>query len=120
MFKKIRNMRNLSNFKLSSQPIVMGRTDAQDFNSSLILTWLSLNFIDDIIPLHALHNICLMPIHITGSPTLGEIFNPAQDCPDIVDQLPEAKDGFYWIVLPKGTKHKVYITNEMNIPGIQP
>ncbi|XP_028402956.1 uncharacterized protein LOC114525736 [Dendronephthya gigantea] len=43
-----------------------------------------------------------------GSPTLGEIFNPARDCPDIVDQLPEAKDGFYWIVLPNGTKHKVW------------
>ncbi|CAB4023147.1 Hypothetical predicted protein, partial [Paramuricea clavata] len=42
------------------------------------------------------------------SPTLGEIFNPARDCPDIVDQLPEAEDGFYWIVLPKGTKHKIW------------
>ncbi len=39
---------------------------------------------------------------------MGEIFNPARDCPDIVDQLPEAEDGFYWIVLPKGTKQKVY------------
>ena len=29
MFKKIRNMRNLSNFKLRSLPIVMSRTDAQ-------------------------------------------------------------------------------------------
>ena len=38
---------------------------------------------------------------------MGEIFNPARDCPDIVDHLPEAEDGFYWIVLPKGTKHKV-------------
>ncbi|CAB4031753.1 Hypothetical predicted protein, partial [Paramuricea clavata] len=43
---------------------------------------------------------------VDGSPTLGEIFNPARDCSDIVDQLPEAEDGFYWIGLPKGTKHK--------------
>ncbi|CAB4041887.1 Hypothetical predicted protein, partial [Paramuricea clavata] len=42
------------------------------------------------------------------SPTLGEIFSPARDCTDIVDQLPEAEDGFYWIVLPKGTKHKIW------------
>ena len=33
----------------------------------------------------------------TGSSTLGEKFNPAKDCSDIVDNLPEAKDGFYWI-----------------------
>ncbi|CAB4000836.1 dual 3, 5 -cyclic-AMP and -GMP phosphodiesterase 11-like, partial [Paramuricea clavata] len=31
------------------------------------------------------------------SSTLGEIFNPAKDCSDIVDNLPGAKDGFYWI-----------------------
>ena len=36
---------------------------------------------------------------VTASSTLGEIFNPAQDCPDVVDKLPEAKDGFYWIVV---------------------
>ena len=45
----------------------------------------------------------------TGRSTLGEIFNPAQDCPDIVDQIPEAEDGFYWIVLPNGKKHKVCV-----------
>ena len=44
---------------------------------------------------------------ITDSSTLGEIFNPARDCPDIVEQIPEAEDGFYWIVLPNGKKHKV-------------
>ncbi|CAB4015197.1 Hypothetical predicted protein, partial [Paramuricea clavata] len=43
-----------------------------------------------------------------SSPTLGEIFNPARDCSDIVDQLPEAEDGFYWFVLPKSTKHKIW------------
>ena len=42
-----------------------------------------------------------------GSPTFGEIFNAARDCSDIVDHLPEAKDGFYWISLPKGNVHKV-------------
>ncbi len=46
--------------------------------------------------------------YAAGSPTLGEIFNPARDCPDVVDQLPEAKDGFYWIVL-KNRVHKVQI-----------
>ena len=30
MFRKIRNMRNLSNFKLSSLPIVMSKMDAQN------------------------------------------------------------------------------------------
>ena len=46
----------------------------------------------------------------TGSTTLGEIFNPVQSCSDIVDEVPEAEDGFYWIVLPKDpkkTKRKV-------------
>ena len=43
----------------------------------------------------------------TGSSTLGETFNPAQDCPDIVDQIPGAEDGFYWINFPNGKKHKV-------------
>ena len=43
----------------------------------------------------------------TGSSTLGEIFSPAKDCPDIVDQIPGAEDGFYWILLPNGKKHKV-------------
>ena len=42
----------------------------------------------------------------TGSSTLGEIFNPVQDCPDVVDKLPGAKDGFYWIIL-KNKVHKV-------------
>ena len=45
--------------------------------------------------------------HDIGSPVLGEIFNPAEDCSDVVDQLPEAENGFYWISLSKGTKHKV-------------
>ena len=38
---------------------------------------------------------------------MGEIFNPVRDCPDVVDKLPEAKDGYYWITLPKGTNFKV-------------
>ena len=42
-----------------------------------------------------------------GSSTLGEIFNPARDCSNIVEQIPEAEDGFYWIILPNGKKHKV-------------
>jgi hypothetical protein len=46
-------------------------------------------------------------LFLTGTSTLGEIFNPAQDCADIVDQVPNAEDGFYWIILPKGTKQKV-------------
>ena len=36
-------------------------------------------------------------IHCIGSPTLGEHFNPAKDCSDIVDNIPGAKDGFYCI-----------------------
>jgi hypothetical protein len=43
----------------------------------------------------------------TGSSTLGEKFNPAKDCSDIVDNLPEAKDGFYWIKYNKGKLSKV-------------
>ena len=43
-----------------------------------------------------------------GSSTIGENFNPAKDCSDIVDNLPEAKDGFYWIKLPKGKLSKVF------------
>jgi hypothetical protein len=42
-----------------------------------------------------------------GSSTLGENFNPAKDCSDIVDNLPEAKDGFYWIKHNKGKSFKV-------------
>ena len=42
-----------------------------------------------------------------GSSTLGENFNPAKDCADIVDNLPEAKDGFYWIKHTKGKPLKV-------------
>ena len=44
-----------------------------------------------------------------GSPTLGEHFNPAKDCSDIVDNLPEATDGFYWIKPTKGKLSKVKI-----------
>ena len=49
------------------------------------------------------NNECLL-----GSSTIGENFNPAKDCSDIVDNLPEAKDGFYWIKLAKGKLSKVY------------
>ena len=45
----------------------------------------------------------------TGSPTLGEHFNPAKDCSDIVDNLPEAKDCFYWIKPSEGKRLKVKI-----------
>ena len=48
-----------------------------------------------------------------GSSTLGEIFNPAQDCSDIVDQIPNAQDGFYWIVLPNAKKHKVGFASDI-------
>ena len=50
---------------------------------------------------------CLLFIIFTGSPTLGEHFNPAKDCSDIVDNLPEATDGFYWIKPTKGELCKV-------------
>ena len=50
---------------------------------------------------------CLLFNIFTGSPTLGEHFNPAKDCSDIVDNLPEAKDGFYWIKPTKGKLSKV-------------
>lgn len=43
-----------------------------------------------------------------GLSTLGERFNPAKDCADIVDNLPEAEDGFYWIKLAKGKPLKVF------------
>ena len=49
----------------------------------------------------------------TGSSTLGENFNPAKDCSDIVDNIPGAKDGFYWIKSAKGKLLKVILI--MNI-----
>lgn len=42
-----------------------------------------------------------------GSPTIGEEFDPAKDCSDIVDKLPDAKDGFYWIDVGKDKPQKV-------------
>ena len=62
--------------------------------------------------LYSFLNFALYLVHFftTGSSTLGEIFNPVQSCSDIVDEVPEAEDGFYWIVLPKDpkkTKRKV-------------
>ena len=32
-----------------------------------------------------------------GSSTLGGYFDPALDCSDVVDRVPDATDGFYWI-----------------------
>ena len=46
-------------------------------------------------------------VSLTGSSTFGEVFNPARDCSDIVDYLPKAKDGFYWINLKSQAKQKV-------------
>ena len=43
-----------------------------------------------------------------GSSTLGENFNPANDCSDIVDNTAGAKDGFYWIKSAKGKLLKVF------------
>ena len=48
-----------------------------------------------------------------GSSTLGENFNPANDCSDIVDNIPGAIDGFYWIKSAKGKLLKVILI--MNI-----
>ena len=53
----------------------------------------------------------------TGSLTLGEHFNPAKDCSDIIDNLLDAKDGFYWIKSTKGKLLKVnLVTNIQYIP----
>ena len=49
-----------------------------------------------------------MTVFYIGSSTLGENFNPAKDCSDIVDNLPEAKDGFYWIKHTRGKLSKVF------------
>ena len=46
---------------------------------------------------------------LIGSSTLGEHFNPAKDCSDIVDNLPGVKDGFYWIKPTKGKLSQVNI-----------
>jgi hypothetical protein len=54
-----------------------------------------------------LHRILYGFSYTIGSSTFGEVFNPARDCSDIVDHLPGAQDGFYWIVLNNKTKHKV-------------
>ena len=43
-----------------------------------------------------------------GSSTLGENFNPANDCSDIVDNTAGAKDGFYWIKSAKGKPLRVF------------
>ena len=51
------------------------------------------------------------PLIDTGSSTLGEKFNPAEDCSDIVDNLPGPKDGFYWIKHYKGKLSKVQHLN---------
>ena len=48
-----------------------------------------------------------------GSSTLGENFNPAKDCSDIVDNIPGAKDGFYWIKSAKGKLLKVILTKNI-------
>ena len=42
-----------------------------------------------------------------GSTTIGEKFDPAKDCSDIVENRPEAKDGFYWIGVGEGEAQKV-------------
>ena len=34
---------------------------------------------------------------LDGSSTLGEYFDPAVDCSDVVDRVPDATNGFYWI-----------------------
>ena len=49
----------------------------------------------------------LFQLFIKGSETLGEIFDPAKDCSDIVDRVPDAKDGFYWIQLGSDKMQKV-------------
>ena len=33
-----------------------------------------------------------------GRPTVGEYFDPAYDCSDVVDRLPDAAHGFYWMM----------------------
>lgn len=33
----------------------------------------------------------------TGRSTIGEYFDPAYDCSDVVDRVPAAKSGIYWI-----------------------
>lgn len=43
-----------------------------------------------------------------GSSTLGEYFDPAYDCSDVVDRVPDAADGFYWIY-PKEVKTVVKV-----------
>ena len=55
-----------------------------------------------------------------GSSTLGEEFNPARDCSDIVDHLPGATDGFYWISYDNKTKHKVPHTTCLDLYQASP
>ena len=50
---------------------------------------------------------------LIGSSTLGESFNPAKDCSDIVDNLPGAKDGFYWIKPTRGKLSQVNIVRNI-------
>ena len=58
---------------------------------------------------------CQYPLIDIGSSTLGEKFNPAKDCSDIVDNLPGAKDGFYWIKHNKGKLSKVQHLNTTTV-----
>ena len=54
-----------------------------------------------------------------GSSTFGERFNPAKDCSDIVDNLPEAKDGFYWMNITDEKPLKVFC-NRNNLNNFHP
>ena len=53
--------------------------------------------------------VLIFLISFIGSSTVGEHFDPAQDCSDIVDNLSGANDGFYWIKPTKGKLLKVKI-----------
>jgi hypothetical protein len=41
--------------------------------------------------------LILLKKFVLGSSTVGEYFDPAIDCSDVVDRVPDAADGFYWI-----------------------
>jgi hypothetical protein len=44
-----------------------------------------------------------------GSCTLGERFDPVNYCLDIVDNLPNLEDGYYWVTLNTTKPRKVLL-----------
>jgi hypothetical protein len=47
--------------------------------------------------------------------TVGEFFNPGYDCSNILDNIPDATDGFYWINIRRQIPRKVRVFNVLSL-----